>query len=223
MSGWLIQSKTGQGASVDGNANVSGLEPWFFDLVGKTHIPTRIYESADWQLVWFEYVGEQPEVARPDYAWDRLGPLPPDILVDGTPLSETAHPEVWTMFGEGWGLFDPAIGARELTRQADLWVYSPDARQVQLRLTPRDVGNASKLKVMVEGSPDTKPVPLHAEQTADTAITLQPGWNRVTLNVQRQRAKRDSTASVGEDAEPAPETRTRLILERLEIVTQPVT
>jgi hypothetical protein len=254
MSGWLIQSKTGQGASVDFNAFASGLEPWFFNLVGKTHIPTRIYESADWQLVWFEYVGERPEVVRPDYARDRLGPLPPDVYVDGKPLSGTTHPEVWTVFGQGWGLFDPALGNRAASDRTTLWVYSPDARQVQVRLTLSSVGVGNLLQVTVGGDPAiAQPVPLHAGQMTEAPIALQPGWNLIALEIQRQRAKKDTSASAREDkpahnkgkrrarrdsvevttiadesgevaaSQKDGEKRTGLFVERLEMVTKSVT
>jgi hypothetical protein len=253
MSGWLIQGKTGIGASVDFNAYAGGLEPWFFDVAQQTHVPTRIYESANWQLVWFEFVGDKPEVARPDYGWSRLGPLPPDVLVDGKPLSESAHPEVWAVFGEGWGLFDPALGNRAANARAAVWVYSPETHEGLFRVTPSSVGDGNLLKVTVAGDPATaQPVPFRPGKTAEAPITLQPGWNLITLKVQSQPSKSDTGASaregktdrdkgerkarregaegtaIGDESgsaeaiEDAEEPWMGFFLERLEIVTEPV-
>jgi len=108
----MIQRKTGLRSSADFNAFVGGREPWLCTLLHRTHVPTRIHENADWQLIWWEYVGDRPEIARPSEAWGLFGPLPPDVVVDGQPLAGTPHPEVWTQFEAGWGLLDPAIGGR---------------------------------------------------------------------------------------------------------------
>jgi hypothetical protein len=225
-----------------------GIGPWFFDVIQQTHIPTRIYENVDWQLVWFEYVGDESGVVRPAYAWDRLGPLPPDVLVDGTPLSETAHPEVWAVFGEGWRKLDPALGGRVVNQRATLWVYSPEAHTGQVRLTAHDVPKNSTLQITVDGGATTQPVPLRAGQPATAMLTLKPGWNLVTLTVQPQREKSDTAASAregkaerdrgerGADRDGAAGTPSagasggvvatepggKFIIERFEIVTEPV-
>ncbi|MDT4966857.1 MAG: hypothetical protein QOJ64_1594 [Acidobacteriota bacterium] len=46
LSGWLVQNKKEQSYK---------LSSWFYDQVMKTHTPTRVFENADWQLIWFEY------------------------------------------------------------------------------------------------------------------------------------------------------------------------
>jgi hypothetical protein len=230
LGGWLVQKKEdGQFVNTWANALVSS--PLLFDQLRRTHVPTRIYENADWQLVWYEYVGEQSEVVRPDYTWDRLGPLPPDVLVDGKPLSETTHPQVWTIFGEGWRLFNPAIEARTAKKQAELWVYSPDARDAQMRLTPKEVAADSTLEVTVEGGAKTRPVPLQARQPAEAPINLQPGWNLITVKVRKQRAQSEGAAGgganevqrqegdiAGTDTQEMAGTRQELMLEHIEIV-----
>jgi hypothetical protein len=107
---------------------------------------------------------------------------------------------------------------------------------------------------MVDGNPaKPQPIPLKAGQTADSPITLQPGWNPVILSVQAQRAKNDPSARREEDELPrdkgerkvrrssiaemptteasgirveagaTEETWIGFVLEQLEIVTQPIT
>jgi hypothetical protein len=46
LSGWLVQNK--REASYTSSA-------WFYDQLSKTHTPTRMFENADWQLIWFEF------------------------------------------------------------------------------------------------------------------------------------------------------------------------
>lgn len=150
-SGWLIQSKSGVRASIDFNGCASGLEPWFFDHISQTHVPTRFYENSTWQLVWFEYVGDDPSVIRPEYLKSRLGPLPPDIFVDGKALAETSHPEVWKIFGEGWRIYDVEKSDRRAEREADLWIYSTDLQAAQFRLTPSKGKNDGMLLVLING------------------------------------------------------------------------
>ena len=200
-SGWLIQSKTGVRASVDSNGYSGGLEPWFFDMVSQTHVPTRIFENGSWQLVWFAYVGDDPTVTRPDYPKSRLGPLPPDIFVDGKALAGTAHPEVWTIFGEGWRFFDVEKRDRRAESRADLWIYSSDMRDTQVRLTPAKGINDGLLQVLVNGEPVPPPLQLVSGQPAETSLTLESGWNRVTFSV----VPADAPLAPGSEATTEPE------------------
>ncbi len=130
LGGWMIQRKTGSEASADATTFVGGREPWLFSLLHGTHVPTRIHENADWQLIWWEYVGDRPEIARPIEAWGLFGPLPPDVVVDGRPLAGTPHPEVWTQFGTGWGFSTPRSGdgRRLLGQPSGFTVRSPAPR-----------------------------------------------------------------------------------------------
>jgi hypothetical protein len=129
----MIQRKTGSGSSADFNAYVGGREPWLFEMLHESHVPTQIHENADWQIVWWEYVGDQPGIERPISAFGYLGPLPPDVVVDGQPLAGTPHPEVWAQFGPGSGLYDPEKGGRPMGTGAIVWVYSPEPRSATLR------------------------------------------------------------------------------------------
>lgn len=182
LGGWMIQRKTGLNSNADFNAFVSGREPWLFDLLRESHVATRIYENADWQLLWFDYVGDRPEVARPTDAWRMPGPLPPDVLVDGRPLAGTAHPELWTRYGTGWGKFDPAGGGRRMASGAELWVYSPERRTASVRLTTTSALGRRGLVVGVNGVPP-QPATLEGEQTFRAPVGLEGGWNRVEFRV----------------------------------------
>jgi len=182
LGGWMIQRKTGQGASADFNAFVSGRDQWLFTLLDETHIPTRIYENADWQISWWEYVGDRPEIARPVEGWGLLGPLPPDVVVDGQPLAGTTHPEVWTLFGTGWGLYDPTIGGRPAAPGATLWIYSPEPRTATVRLT-MSPNERSDLIVSVNGTQALT----RAEQdgqSLETYAGLNAGWNSMMFTGQ---------------------------------------
>ena len=181
-SGWLIQAKTGPRAGLDSNGYASGLEPWFFELISQTHVPTRLLENATWQLVWFEFVGDQAAVIRPEYAWSRLGPLPPDIFIDGKAMAGTAQPEMWTIFGEGWRILDDVRQARRAETRADLWIFSPTPRDVRVRLTPFRGKDGHALSVAVNSGLASPLMPLQSGQPVDQIVALQSGWNRVTFN-----------------------------------------
>jgi len=157
LSGWMIQRKTGLGSGPDLNAFVSGREPWLFDLLHRTHVPTSVHENADWQLTWWEYVGDRSEIARPSATWSLFAPLPPDVVVDGQPLAGTSHPTVWTRFGDGWGVLDPAIGGRPAVPGATLWIYSPEPRAATVRLTTTSATERRR------------------------SVELDTGWNRITF------------------------------------------
>lgn len=208
MSGWLIQGKTGLGASKDFAAYAGGLEPWFFELVAETHVPTRIYQSDNWQMTWFEYVGNQAEITQPEFAWDLLGILPPDVVVDGTPLSEHPHPAVWTVFGRGWGTFDPETSTRTVESGATLWVYSPDDRTVQIQVTATQGSDNRGLSFTKFGDEPTAPRAFAADQTISQSVALEPGWNPLVFDVQPQ-AKERRSRKVGTNHERSREQGSR--------------
>jgi len=134
--GWLIQHKTGDTAKPpDQHEFVYGREPWFFPVLGETHVPTRILENDEWQLVWFEYVGRNSDLARPDYSGDwGLPPLPTDVTVDGQPLAGQVDPAVWVLPDQGWGWYNAKIGARWVKEGTVLWIYARTSRPVGLHL-----------------------------------------------------------------------------------------
>jgi hypothetical protein len=49
-SGWLIQPR----------ATPYTTWPWFASQLNSTHTPTKHFENADWQVIWFEYKGGTP-------------------------------------------------------------------------------------------------------------------------------------------------------------------
>jgi hypothetical protein len=126
---------------------------------------------------------------RPDYALGQSGRLPPDVLVDGIPLSQAAHPEFWTVFGDNWGLFDSQSATRAMANASVLWLYSPDTRTVQLRLTPAAAPEGAMLSIANDDRVVSAPVPLQAGQITTAALPLQRGWNALTLTIELPAAK----------------------------------
>jgi hypothetical protein len=181
--GWLIQHKTGDTAKPpDQHEFVYGREPWFFPVLGETHVPTRILENDEWQLVWFEYVGRNSDTARPDYSKDRgLAPLPVDVIVDGQPLAGQVDPAVWVLPGQGWGWYNAKIGARWVNEGTVLWIYARTSRQVSLhlRLLPDD---APALSHMASGEQRD---PMQRRPSSDdvASVSLRAGWNRIVLHL----------------------------------------
>jgi hypothetical protein len=181
--GWLIQHKTGDTAKPpDQHEFVYGRESWFFPVLAETHVPTRILENDEWQLVWFEYVGRNSDTARPDYARHRgLGPLPVDVTVDGRPLAGQVDPAVWVLPGQGWGVYSPKIGARWVKERTVLWIHARTAREVslQLRLLPGAQPallqvSAGEQRDRAQRSPDPDDV---------VSVSLRAGWNRIALRL----------------------------------------
>jgi hypothetical protein len=181
--GWLIQHKTGDTAKPpDQHEFVYGREPWFFSVLGETHVPTRVLENDGWQLVWFEYVGRNSDLARPDYSGDRgLGPLPFDVTVDGHPLAGQVDPPVWVLPGQGWGGYNAKIGARWVNEGTVLWIYARTSRRMSLHLRRLSDTALAHLQVGVGEHRD----PAQRLPGLDDAapVSLDAGWNRIVLDL----------------------------------------
>ncbi len=169
--GWLVQHKTGDSAKPPNRHEVaSGRQPWFFAVLSETHVPTRIVENDEWQLVWFDYVGRDSAVVRPAFLPDRgLPPLLPDVTIDGEPMARQSDPAVWVLPGEGLGWYAPAAGGRWIGPRAELWVYSRTATEVTLGLRP------------TPGAPPVLVAVGDSTAAPTREIALEPGWNRVEM------------------------------------------
>lgn len=185
--GWLVQHKTGETAKPsDQHEFVSGREPWFFPTLGQTHVPTRVFENEEWQLVWFDYVGRDSNAARPEYTEFRgLAPLPADVSVDGVPLTGQKDPAIWVLPGTGWGWYEPDIRARWVERESELWVYSRSQRPVafELQVLP---GDQPEPTLEVTGEENRSPAEGRAGKRLGrdgATLVLGPGWNRVKLRL----------------------------------------
>jgi hypothetical protein len=181
--GWLIQHKTGDTAKPpDQHEFVYGREPWFFSVLGETHVPTRILENDEWQLVWFEYVGRGSDTARPDYDKDRgLAPLPVDVTVDGQPLAGQVDPAVWVLPGQGWGWYNAKIGARWVKERTVLWIYARASREVSLHLRLLPDAQPALVQVAVGEQRDLAQQSLDSDDVV--SVSLRAGWNRIVLRL----------------------------------------
>jgi hypothetical protein len=181
--GWLIQHKTGDTAKPpDQHEFVYGREPWFFPVLGETHVPTRILENDEWQLAWFEYVGRNSDTARPHFTRHRgLAPLPVDVTVDGQPLAGQVDPAVWVLPGKGWGLYDPKIGARWVKERTVLWIHAQASREVSLHLRLLPDAPPALLQIAPGEHRDLAQWRLGPDDAA--SVSLSDGWNRVVLRL----------------------------------------
>ena len=181
--GWLIQHKTGDTAKPpDQHEFVYGREPWFFPVLGETHVPTRILENDEWQLAWFEYVGRNSDTARPHFTRHRgLAPLPVDVTVDGQPLAGQVDPAVWVLPGKGWGLYDPKIGARWVKERTVLWIHAQASREVSLHLRLLPDAQPALLQIAPGEHRDLAQWRLGPDDAA--SVSLSDGWNRVVLRL----------------------------------------
>jgi hypothetical protein len=180
--GWLIQHKRGPTAKPpDYHEFVYGREPWFFPVLGETHVPTRILENDGWQLVWFEYVGRTSDTTRPDYSRDHgLGPLPFDVTVDGHPLAGQVDPPVWVLPGQGWGGYNAKIGARWVNEGTVLWIYARTEREVSLQL--RLLSDTPPTRPAIASEGQQNPAQRHPGLDA-ASVSLDAGWNRIVLDL----------------------------------------
>lgn len=202
----MIQPKRKGQLAAAGYGTAFGIGPWLLEQLPRTHIPTRIYENAAWQLVWFEYVGDDPGVVRPTYpAWG-LEALPADIVVDGEPLSAQPHPELWALHGAGWDKTRPGAKDRQLAAPGQLWLYTPRARTVEVRLTPASRG-AWTLGVAVNGGA-AQSLDVTRGRAVNLEVALASGWNEVML-----------TPGEAEPASGGSENAATLRIERIEIIT----
>jgi len=183
-SGWLVQHKRGEYAyEADLPEFVSGREPWLVTELLRAHVPTRIYESANWQLVWFEYVGAQSAIARPELPWAYVPNLPGDVSLKGRPLAGTRNPELWAVFGTGWGLRQPHASGRQLYSGSVLFIYSPTQQELEFRLLPASLRGKRSLRLVANGDA-ARGQPLVTGEWTALPLNLQPGWNRITLTVE---------------------------------------
>jgi hypothetical protein len=215
LGGWLIQRKVqGRIAALDpahpgyGYGYGFGLDGWVFDVLPRTHAPTRIYENADWQLVWFDYVGEDPDVVRPTYPDWGLGALPDDVRVDKERLSDVAQPQLWVLYGAGWAPDERRSKGRQMDASAHLWIYSPSARSVELQLSIGS-GDPGQLSISANDAAPawTESTSRKAEGELSASIVLRAGWNELMFTLAAQEPKQETPAAAG------------IVIERIDIRT----
>jgi hypothetical protein len=108
--------------------------------------------------------------------------LPADILVDGRPLSQEANPELWALHGKGWRPAEPNARQRLMESPASLWIYSPRARQVDLRLSSLS-NEEGRLLIAANGEAARQIKRRQDGGVLNASIGLRTGWNEVTLTL----------------------------------------
>ncbi len=176
QSGWLIQSKTGTGASVNDFGYAGGLtQRGFTETALETHVPTEVRQSEHWQMTWWER--DEGQGARPEFPQGIQQPLPPDVVVDGVALAEATSPEVWATFGRGWnGVTIEGVTQRGGMDGAELWVYSPEARVVRVEVPV--LGTPGRTVLAVNGS-----VAAGENPSVSAEIALEAGWTPVSFTL----------------------------------------
>jgi hypothetical protein len=209
LGGWLIQRKAdGRIATIDPESNIFGFgygfgaDRWIFKELPRSHAPTRIYENGDWQLVWFDFVGENPDILRPTYPDWGLEALSPDIRVDGQRLSEVPNPELWALYGTGWEPAERGEKGRRMGSSAQLWIFSPSSRPVDLRI-PSPTSDERRLQIATNGEAPGQVKTRQGGRVIEATIRLEAGWNEVKLTLHGQGATPPSS----------------ILIERIEIVT----
>lgn len=183
-SGWLVQHKTGEHASMEDLPEfVSGREAWLAEELLRSHVPTKIFESANWQLVWFEFVDGRSDIVRPELVWDYVPRLPSDVSINGRPLADMRDPELWTVFGNGWSLLKPNSAGRRMNSGSQLFIYSPTQRTIELHLVPARV-RGNRAFYLVANGDSSRGQPLITGKPTALSLQLQPGWNPITLTIE---------------------------------------
>jgi hypothetical protein len=186
--GWLIERRQ-NGAVVD---PVYSLDPWLFDYLDRTHLPTKIAQNAEWQLVWYEPRGDAAAAPVAGERSGRVPGLPADLQVNGQPLAESVLPPVWGYFGPEWT--DPAIdsGPRCTSGSGTLNVYTASPLVAQVVLDPPQGGFGGTLQVAVNaGAAVAAERPRKRDaaardrngNTVQAPLSLAAGWNTLTIAV----------------------------------------
>jgi hypothetical protein len=157
----------------------TSLAPWFFEQLDRSHVPTRIAQNADWQMVWYEPNG----AALGGRRTGRVPGLPSDLLINGQSLADSVLPLVWGYFGPEWT--DPASDRlpRCTDKAGSLYLFTPSPLDVQVSLRPPAGGFGAPVQVTANSG---EPVEAKARENGANArarVSLEPGWNVITVGM----------------------------------------
>jgi hypothetical protein len=183
--GWYVQ-RAGERVTEAGRWAGSG--SWFFEQLTKTHVPVQAFQNGDWQIVWFEYVGNDNQVPRPEYSGGRLQPAPDQLSIQGVPVGSVADPSVWMIPAEGWKQIEN--GRLSLELPARTFIYSDRVRPVTLSLIGISNAEKQRLAVSVNGNPSQR-FARTGDRTSSVQLRLNQGWNEVGIVVHRATSKTD--------------------------------
>jgi hypothetical protein len=206
--GWLIERREA-GKVVDPEVRV---DPWLFDYLDRTHLPTKIAQNAEWQLVWYEPKANV-EAARAGERTGRVPGLPADLQVNGEALADSVLPPVWGYFGPEWSDPASASGPRCTGEAGTLYLFTPAPLAGQVVLDPARGGFGGTLQVAVnEGAAVAAERPRKREGDAaagersgnvvQAPLSLEAGWNRVTLTLVDPDQSEAEAADDGERVDP---------------------
>lgn len=174
--GWYVQRNGGR-VTLDGAWEATG--PWLFAQLRQTHVPTRAIQNDEWQLIWFDDLGEYPDLGQPNLATGLIHPAPPQISIDGVPVNEGSFRGLWMIPGEGWA---QDVRGRGLTLRlpAQASIFSGHDQQVTLTLQAVRKIDASSLELLLDGRAVGR-FTSKDRQTASIDVLLQRGWNEVAV------------------------------------------
>jgi hypothetical protein len=165
---------------------------WFFDQLGRTHVPTRSYQNGEWQIVWFEFVGDQADVARPAYLDGQMHEAPRQLRIDGVPVNQSPDTGIWMIPAEGWHQ-QREQGTLTLSFPARMFVHSDRAQEISLVLVgPRD-HEPPDLMLTCGGESCGNPERT-SRNSVSAELSLAEGWNEIVMELSGSSpADRDAT------------------------------
>ena len=205
--GWYVHRADDR--DLRGAERWAGSGQWFFDQLAKTHVPTRALQNKDWQLVWFEYVGESPGVPRPQIGGGQLAESPAVLWIDRRSITSGQDLGIWMIPGEGWGN-DGSTRKLSLSFPATASIFSDRDRDVTVKLTSGKQSRLPKMDVELNGE-DVGSVRRAGASAGLIDLTLRQGWNIITLQT-------PSTANVGNGVVDEPPIRIEIA--RIDILTR---
>jgi hypothetical protein len=177
--GWYIHRADDR--DVRGEQRWAGAGQWFFDQLARTHVPTRSYQNNQWQLVWFEYVGDAPGMQRPLIVGGQLHESPDQLWINRRPINSGQDFGIWMIPGPGWGN-DGSTRDLSLSFPATTSIYSDRDRDVTVKLTSGKRFRLPELEVVHDGAAVGR-----VRRAGETAglfdLSLRQGWNEVEFRL----------------------------------------
>lgn len=160
----------------------AGTGQWFFDQLAETHVPTRSYQNEAWQLIWFDYVGDAPEMRRPLIVGGQLHESPDELWIDRRSIESGQDFGIWMIPGDGWRN-DGSTRKLSLSFPATASIFSDRDRTVTVKLTSGKRSRLPELDVIHNGDAVG-----NVRRVGETAglfdLSLRQGWNEVVLRGQ---------------------------------------
>jgi hypothetical protein len=224
QGGWLIERRL-DGAIVE---QAFDLDPWFFEQLDRSHTPTKIAQNDAWQLVWYEPIGNSDTARQSRLRSGRVPGMPSDLLVNGESLAGSILPPVWGYFGPEWTIPPVDRWRRCINEEGSLHLFTAEPLDAWVALDPLGgefdgtalvaVNDAEAVAAQRSRGRDIN----DAERSRNSKevlapISLDPGWNRVSISVVAARQSEGDSADKANDSEPAGPSIAPLCLKTVDI------